>query len=119
MLGLHFDDCNDFGLSFSFESCQLNHASFYKTKIKKSVFKNSHLTETDFTDCDLTSAVFDNCDLTGAIFENTYLEKADFSTSKNYTIDPEINRIKKARFSVFGLAGLLTKYDIIIENNSN
>ena len=33
MLGLRFDSCNEFGLSFSFDSCQLNHCSFYKTKI--------------------------------------------------------------------------------------
>jgi uncharacterized protein YjbI with pentapeptide repeats len=32
MLGLRFDTCNEFGLSFSFERCQLNHSSFYKTK---------------------------------------------------------------------------------------
>lgn len=27
MLGLHFDDCNEFGLSFSFEHCILNKMS--------------------------------------------------------------------------------------------
>lgn len=32
MLGLRFDTCNQFGLSFSFDSCQLNHSSFYKAK---------------------------------------------------------------------------------------
>ena len=37
MLGLRFDTCNEFGLSFSFDGCQLNHSSFFKTKIKKTV----------------------------------------------------------------------------------
>ena len=60
MLGLRFDTCNEFGLSFSFDSCQPNHSSFYKTKIKKTVFKNSALQEADFAETDLTSAVFDN-----------------------------------------------------------
>ena len=50
-----------------------------------------------------------------AIFENTILEKADFRTAYNYAIDPEINKIKRARFSSFGVAGLLQKYDIDIE----
>jgi uncharacterized protein YjbI with pentapeptide repeats len=115
MLGLRFDTCNEFGLSFSFDSCQLNHSSFYKTKIKKTIFKNSQLQEVDFAACGLTSAVFENCDLSGAVFENTDIEKADFRTSYNYSIDPEINRITKARFSILGVSGLLEKYNIIIE----
>ncbi|PRY83786.1 pentapeptide repeat-containing protein [Mongoliibacter ruber] len=115
MLGLRFDTCVKFGLSFSFDNCQLNHSSFYKTKIKKTVFKNSQLQETDFVDSDLNSAVFENCDLTLASFENTNLEKADFRTSYNYSIDPEINSIKKAKFSLSGILGLLDKYDIEIE----
>jgi uncharacterized protein YjbI with pentapeptide repeats len=115
MLGLRFDTCNEFGLSFSFDGCQLNHSSFYKTKIKKTVFKNSELQETDFAEADLTSSVFDNCNLTQAIFDHTILEKVDFRTSYNYSIDPEINRIKKTRFSILGVSGLLDKYDIEIE----
>ena len=116
MLGLHFNNCNEFGLSFSFDNCSLNHASFYKNKIKKTIFKNSQLQEVDFTESDLTSSVFDNCDLARATFDNTTIEKADFRTSYNYSIDPEINRIKKAKFFLTGIAGLLDKYDIEIDN---
>jgi len=117
MLGLRFDTCHEFGLSFSFEGCQLDHSTFYQTKIKKTIFKNSRLIETDFSECDLAGSLFDNCDLTRANFENTNLEKADFRTSYNYSIDPEINRIRKAKFSISGISGLLDKYDIDIENN--
>lgn len=115
MLGLHFDTCNEFGLIFSFDTCQLNHSSFYKTKIKKTVFKNSQLEEVDFVETDLTSAVFDNCNLVQAVFDRTMLEKADFRSSCNYSINPENNRIKKAKFSILGISGLLDKYDIEIE----
>lgn len=115
MLGIRFDTCNEFGLAFSFDGCQLNHSSFYKTNIKKTVFKNSQLEETDFADTDLTGAAFDNCNLRQAIFDHTNLEKADFRTSYNYSIDPEINRINKAKFSISGVSGLLDKYDIDIE----
>jgi fluoroquinolone resistance protein len=86
-----------------------------RQKIKKTIFKNSQLQETDFAETDLTSAVFDNCNLTQAVFDHTTLEKADFRTSYNYSIDPEINRIKKAKFSILGVSGLLDKYDIDIE----
>ncbi|MGB5462457.1 MAG: pentapeptide repeat-containing protein, partial [Aureibaculum sp.] len=33
----------------------------------------------------------------------------------NYSIDPEKNPIKKAKFSQDGIGGLLDKYDIVIE----
>jgi len=69
----------------------------------------------DFTETDLTMAVFTNCDLMGATFVQTNLKKADFRTAKNYALDPELNRIKGATFSQYGLAGLLAKYDIVIE----
>jgi fluoroquinolone resistance protein len=123
MLGLNFGDCNEFGFAVNFDTCILDRSSFVdptaslkkRVKLKQTVFKNSQLYEVDFTECDLGSARFDNCDLTGAIFKNTILEKADFRTAINYSIDPEINRIKKAKFSQSGIAGLLDKYDIEIE----
>jgi fluoroquinolone resistance protein len=115
MLGLHFENCSQFGLSFSFDNCNLTHSSFFQTKIRKTISAKSQLHEADFAECDLTSCVFDNCDLTRAIFENTIIEKTDFRTSFNYSIDPEINRIKKAKFSLTGIIGLLEKYDIEID----
>lgn len=112
MLGLHFEHCSEFGLSFRFENCVLNHASFYGTKIKGTIFSNCELKEVDFTEADAGNAIFDGCNLEGAVFENTVLEKADFSTAYNYSIDPAFNKIKKAKFSSAGLYGLLSKYDI-------
>jgi len=50
-----------------------------------------------------------------AMFIHTNLEKADFRSAFNYSIDPETNRIRKARFSVPAVTGLLDKYDIEIE----
>ncbi|MCC6186899.1 MAG: pentapeptide repeat-containing protein, partial [Chitinophagaceae bacterium] len=42
------------------------------------------------------------------------LEKTDFRSAYNYSIHPERNRIKKAKFAQAGLAGLLQHYDIVI-----
>jgi len=115
LLGVQFDDCNTFLLSFQFENCLLKLTVFNKLKLKKTQFKNCNLQEADFTETDLTSSLFDNCDLQRAIFHKTMLEKADFRTAFNYSIDPEQNRIKKARFSSMGIVGLLDKYGIVIE----
>jgi uncharacterized protein YjbI with pentapeptide repeats len=74
------------------------------------------LQEIDFSEADLTSALFDNCNLQHATFDSTILEKADLRTSFNFSIDPELNRIKKAKFSLSGITGLLDKYEIEIES---
>jgi len=115
LLGLHFEDGNRFGLSFSFDHCQLDYASFYKLKIPRTVFRKSQCKEVDFTECDLNHAVFDDCNLLLARFDRSTLEWVDFRTSYNFSIDPQINKLKKARFPLSGIAGLLDKYDIIIE----
>jgi uncharacterized protein YjbI with pentapeptide repeats len=117
MFGLHFNDCNEFGLSFTFESCLLNNSIFYKTSIKKTLFRNSKLIEVDFSECDLSNAIFSGCDLSGAVFDHTNLEKADFRTSFSYSINPASNRLKKAKFSLSEIHGLLHQFDIEIDKN--
>jgi uncharacterized protein YjbI with pentapeptide repeats len=90
LLGLHFEQCNDFLFAVSFTNCTLNLSSFYKRNMKKTTFTNCIIHEVDFTEVDL-------------------------STSYNYIIDPEKNKIKKAKFALNGLLGLLSKYDIVVE----
>jgi len=115
LLGLHFDDCNKFSLSFSFDNCIINLSSFYKLKIQNTKFLNCELQEVDFTETNLTLSILNGCDLSKAVFENTIIEKTDFRTSYNYSIDPNKNKIKKAKFSINEITGLLDKYDIIIK----
>jgi uncharacterized protein YjbI with pentapeptide repeats len=102
-------------LSFGFDDCTLSHSSFYQQKLKKIKFKNCRLDEVDFTLADLTEAAFIECDLRNASFDNTILEKADFRTAYNYIINPEQNKIRKAKFAAAGISGLLQQYDIQIE----
>lgn len=99
---------------FNFTNCLLDYAKFYKLKLKRMRFIGCSLVAADFMESDLTEAVFDNCDLRRTVFIKTIANKADFSTSYNYTIDPEQNKLKKAQFSADGLKGLLEKYDLVI-----
>ncbi|NRH21125.1 pentapeptide repeat-containing protein [Candidatus Gracilibacteria bacterium] len=115
LLGLQFDTCSNFLCSMNFDGCVLDFASFQGLKIKNTTWKDCQLHEVNFTDTDLTGSVFLNCDFTRAIFEKTILEKSDFRTSNNFIIDPENNRIKKARFSSSEIQGLLYKYNIFID----
>jgi uncharacterized protein YjbI with pentapeptide repeats len=118
MLGLFFEHCNPFGLTVSFENCTLTHSSFHGVRLKKTTFKNSNLQNVDFTESDLSNAIFDNCDLTDAIFKSSVLERADFLSSFGYSIDPQINKIRRAKFPLSGLPGLLGKFDLDIDTNS-
>ena len=95
MLGLRFDLADSFLFEIKPENCVLNHSSFYRTKLKKTVFKKCSLLEVDFTEADLSSAGFEDCELTNALFDHTNLEKTDFRTAYNYSINPAINSIKK------------------------
>jgi len=117
LLGIHFEHCNANGLSVKFGQCILNQSSFYQCKLIKTIFKNCRLEETDFTEADISASVFDQCDFRGALFGHTNLEKADMRSSFNYVIDPEMNKIKKARFSLSSVTGLLLKYNIEIDRS--
>lgn len=115
LVGLHFEYCKTLQLSVSFENCVLNLSSFYTIKCRDLKFRNCNMHEVDFTEADLSNLELTNCDLSGAIFDNTNLEKTDFRTAINYVINPELNRIKKAKFSLGGVQGLLYQYQIEIE----
>lgn len=112
MLGIHFHSANPFLLEFSFQSCQLDYCSFYNLQLKKSKFLNCRMLEADFTQADLSSADFQGSDLSGVVFNRTVLEKTDFRNAQGFRLDPELNRIKGARFDLDGLPGLLGKYGI-------
>jgi len=43
------------------------------------------------------------------------MQEADFSEAFNYSINPETNRLRSAKFSIPGVTGLLDTYGIIIE----
>lgn len=115
LLGVNFGSADPFLFEAYFEGSQMQLVSFYKLKLKNTKFINCQLQDADFADADLTNAVFKDCDLSKAVFDNTILEKADLRTARNYGIDPERNRIKKAKFSREGLEGLLYKYNIDIQ----
>ena len=115
LMGLRFDLCDPFLLSFNFKDCTLDFSSFYKLKIKGTRFINCKMRETDFTEANLANAVFDQCDLSGAMFNNTILLKADLSTAENFSINPEDNRIQGAQFSQENISGLLDRYKIVIK----
>jgi uncharacterized protein YjbI with pentapeptide repeats len=115
MLGLRFEACSDFLFAVAFDHCALDFSSFARKKMPKTTFAGCSLKEVSFIETDLSQADFDRADLTLAVFNQTQLAGADFTTARNFTIDPQYNPMKKARFSSHGLIGLLSQYDIKLD----
>jgi len=115
LIGLFFDKCNNFGFAVSFENCQLNYSIFYQMNLKGCSFSHSLLHNVDFAEANLTDVNFNQCDLLNALFDHSNLEHVDFRTSFNYSIDPDINMVMGAKFSLPEVLGLLDKYHIIID----
>lgn len=114
LVGTDFSVAKDFLFSVNFTDCILDYATFVKKKNKKAKFTDCSLKGTDFSEADLTSTVFKRCNLIEAVFMRTILVQANLSEAYNFSIDPEVNNVRKAIFSSSGLSGLLHKYDIVI-----
>jgi fluoroquinolone resistance protein len=112
LLGVNFSECQDFLFSVQFDTCMLDYSIFMGKKMSKTRFIKSSLKEVSFVQAGLADCVFDHSDLNGAIFNGTDLTGANFIKALNYSMDPELNTLKKASFSLDGLPGLLVKYKI-------
>lgn len=115
MQGIQFFDCCRTVLAMHFIKCDLRCSSFEGLPLRKTVFEDSSLQEVNFARADLAGSSFTRCDLARAEFLRTNLEKTDFSTAYNFVLDPDANRLRKAKFSIYGLPGLLEKYGLEIE----
>lgn len=116
LVGARFDRCHAFLLSFQFDGCNLDLSSFHGLRLKGTQFTKCRLREADLSMADLSNSSFVDCDLERAVFDSTALEGADLRTAVNYSIDPSTNRVRKARFSREGLAGLLDRTGIIVSD---
>lgn len=110
--GISFFEASHFLFSPVFTECQMDMTSFAGMTLKKMIFKQCSLREAVFSNANLTGADFTNCDLTRTAFLRTKLDKADLSAAHGFVIDPDANSLYQTRFSLYGLPGLLEKYNI-------
>lgn len=117
LLGLNFAGAKEFALELHFENCNMDFSSFDKIKLNKSSFKKCRMHEVNLTQANLSKCLVQNCDLHDALFSGTNLSGLDLRSSVNFLIDPEFNNIRKAKFSLNSLPGLLHRYEIIVDNS--
>lgn len=115
LVGVDFSQSSDFGFSVRFSSCNLDYASFWGKTMKATELSACSLKEANFVETDLAEAVLAKCDLKGAAFSGTNLESADLRGARNFSIDPELNRVHHAKVSRAALEGLLHKYELEVE----
>lgn len=115
LTGIHFENCHPVFFDPVFEQCRLDFSSFFRKKLTGKSLAGCSLKEVDFSEADLSGVDFSGADLEGAVFSGTQLEHADFRDAVHFHIDPEKNKLKKARFRLDGLAGLVGKYELLID----
>ena len=114
IVGAEFFKCERTFFSVTFKGCLLQYCNFSDLNMENSSFTGSKLKDSHFTNAILIGTDFHDVDLTGTIFHNCDLRKADFSSATRYNIDPQTNKIKKAKFSLPEALGLLRAFDITI-----
>ena len=129
--GTHFVDSKLLGINWTqgnwgnnllnkplvFDRCVLNHSTFIGLTFQKIKIKDSIASDVDFREADLREADFGGTDLSESLFSQTDLTKADLSRARNYSISPEENTLKRARFSLPEAMSLLYKLDIKLNNS--
>jgi uncharacterized protein YjbI with pentapeptide repeats len=101
--------------SVGFEGCVLDFSSFYGMSIAKTKMRDCSAKEADFTETDLSEADLRGTDFEASTFLHTTLEKANLIDARNYAIDPLLNKIRRAKFSLPDAVSLLATFEIKIE----
>lgn len=102
-----------------FDACVLSHSTFIGMKIADLKMTDCISTDVDFREADLTGIDFSGTDLSQSLFHHTNLEGADFRRARNYTIQPEVNRLTKAKFSMPEALSLLYSMDIVLDSEDD
>ena len=106
---------NELGPKIEFYSSSLNHSTFIGLNLNGIPVVNCQAVNVDFREADLSDSDFSGSNLSDSLFIHTNLTAADLSQARNYSIDPGLNNIKKARFLLPEAMSLLYNMDIILD----
>ena len=113
LVGVDFRKCRVFpSVDVSFVDCVLDGCNFSDMTLKRQKFVSCDLRRCVFLHADLTDADFSHSDLDESIFHECDLRRSDFSRARNYLVDPNGNKIAKAKFSLPEAVSLLRGFDI-------
>ncbi|HVO43090.1 MAG TPA: pentapeptide repeat-containing protein, partial [Aggregatilineales bacterium] len=97
-----------------FSNCDISYSVFIGLEMKRAQIIRCVAKEADFAEADLTQANCSGTNFAGSRFLHTNLTEADFTGALSYSINPTLNTLKKARFSLPEAVNLLAGLDIVI-----
>lgn len=100
------------GKPLHFSRSTLNHSTFIGLGLKGMQIVNCNAVNVDFREADLTGVDFSGSDLTESLFLHTQLREANLTQARNYSIDPGLNDLHAAKFSMPEAISLLYNMDI-------
>lgn len=100
--------------TIDFSSCSINHSTFIGLSLRGIHLTRCVARDVDFTEADLTRANCTHTDFSQSRFLHTDLTEADFSDAINYSIAPNLNVLKRTKFSLPEAVSLLYGLDIIL-----
>ena len=113
--GVNFTHINTLILQIDFKNSLITDCIFSSLPLKDKDFINCQIKNSDFYQTNLTGSNFSGSNLKDSIFENTNLSKTNFKEAQNYSINPLINKIKDAQFSMPDAITLLKPLGIKID----
>jgi fluoroquinolone resistance protein len=100
------------GKPLHFSKSTLNHNTFIGLSLKGMQILNCNVVNVDFREADLTGSDFSGSDLTDSLFLHTKLREANLAQARNYSINPGLNDLQAAKFSMPEAIALLYNMDI-------
>ena len=116
IMGINFSEFNNFGFFPAFKNCVIDNSIFNGICLRKGKIFTCKLVDCDFSACDFSEADFTNTVFKHVTISQCNLEKADFRYCQGYRINPDTNRVRKAKFSLPEAQSFLSFLDIIIED---
>ena len=100
--------------AIGFERCAISHSTFIGLGLRRVKIVDCVAHDVDFAEANLSEAVCVGTDFQDSRFLRTDLSEADFTGARNYAISPNLNMLRKARFSLPEAMALLYGLDIIL-----
>ena len=107
--GVTFADCRLTGVDWSdlrpnptvsFESCNLQYASFVNLNLTGTRFAGCKLTDAQFIESRLVESDFTKSQMAGCRFENCDVRTANFSEAHGLFVDPTRNKVRDTRIAL-------------------
>ena len=97
-----------------FRDSDISYCSFYSLKLRNMDIVDCKSEEVDFRECDLSESNLSRTDFYRNTFYETNLFASNFVEAKNYIIDPLVNKVTRAKFSLPEVLSLLECLEIKI-----